>query len=430
MFRRAPPAGRWPRPRRPRPGSPRRRTGGPRSRARRRPPRSRPSARASANQKKLPWASGHVPARAAQSGRDAVALGDQGVDPSHQLGLGLQRRDRGRLGDGRDAERQRHRSQGRGDVRLRDGVADPEPGQAVGLGEGAEQHHVGPAGEGRETVDRVGHPDELDVGLVDDRHHVVGDAGEERVELGLGDGRAGRVVGGADDHGPGAVGDGVGHGVEVVPSVLGDRHLHGRGRGGRHRDRVGLERAPGVDDLVTGIAVRREQLVDQRDRAGRGGEVAGRHPQARREGVVQRGAAHVRVAVHRLDGAGGGLDHAGQRRVGVLVGAELVGRHPRPDRRRLAGDVRRDGADVGAGLRAGHRSNLCRVGHHCRFSWNDPILRPHWRHEPHHPRLSELHDRYVEAINLAVAEDNLALVDELAASYDDEALDLIRRSAA
>ena len=46
------------------------------------------------------------------------------------------------------------------------------------------------------------------------------------------------------------------------------------------------------------------------------------------------------------------------------------------------------------------------------------------------PELSELHDRYVVAINVAVADDNVALVDELAAGYDDEALDLIRRSAA
>ena len=45
-------------------------------------------------------------------------------------------------------------------------------------------------------------------------------------------------------------------------------------------------------------------------------------------------------------------------------------------------------------------------------------------------QLSELHDRYVAAINLAVAGGNATLVDELAAGYDDEALDLIRRSAA
>lgn len=44
--------------------------------------------------------------------------------------------------------------------------------------------------------------------------------------------------------------------------------------------------------------------------------------------------------------------------------------------------------------------------------------------------LSELHDRYVAAINVAVAGDNDVLVAQLAAEYDDEALDLIRRSAA
>jgi hypothetical protein len=44
--------------------------------------------------------------------------------------------------------------------------------------------------------------------------------------------------------------------------------------------------------------------------------------------------------------------------------------------------------------------------------------------------LSRLHDRYVAAINDAVADDNDSLVALLAAEYDDEALDLIRRSAA
>jgi hypothetical protein len=49
---------------------------------------------------------------------------------------------------------------------------------------------------------------------------------------------------------------------------------------------------------------------------------------------------------------------------------------------------------------------------------------------PTSPELSQLHDRYVEAINIAVGDDNEALVAQLAAEYDDEALDLIRRSAA
>jgi hypothetical protein len=45
------------------------------------------------------------------------------------------------------------------------------------------------------------------------------------------------------------------------------------------------------------------------------------------------------------------------------------------------------------------------------------------------PELRELHDRYAEAINMAVSEDNDALVAQLAAEYDDEALDLIGRLA-
>jgi hypothetical protein len=52
------------------------------------------------------------------------------------------------------------------------------------------------------------------------------------------------------------------------------------------------------------------------------------------------------------------------------------------------------------------------------------------RMNPASPELSRLHDRYVEAINFAVAEDNDALVAQLAADYDAEALDVMRRSAA
>jgi hypothetical protein len=44
--------------------------------------------------------------------------------------------------------------------------------------------------------------------------------------------------------------------------------------------------------------------------------------------------------------------------------------------------------------------------------------------------LSRLHDRYVAAINDAVADDNETLVALLAAEYDDEALALITQSAA
>jgi len=44
--------------------------------------------------------------------------------------------------------------------------------------------------------------------------------------------------------------------------------------------------------------------------------------------------------------------------------------------------------------------------------------------------LSELHDRYVAAINGAVADGNDVLVAQLAADYDDEALLVMRGLAA
>ena len=45
------------------------------------------------------------------------------------------------------------------------------------------------------------------------------------------------------------------------------------------------------------------------------------------------------------------------------------------------------------------------------------------------PTLQDLHDRYVAAINTAVAEDDLARVDELSAGYENEALELISSAA-
>ena len=44
--------------------------------------------------------------------------------------------------------------------------------------------------------------------------------------------------------------------------------------------------------------------------------------------------------------------------------------------------------------------------------------------------LSELHDHYVEAVNMAVAEGNEARVNQLAAEFDREALDVLRRELA
>jgi hypothetical protein len=44
--------------------------------------------------------------------------------------------------------------------------------------------------------------------------------------------------------------------------------------------------------------------------------------------------------------------------------------------------------------------------------------------------LTRLHDHYIEAVNMAVAEGNDALVASLAAAFDLEALDVVRRRIA
>ena len=75
-----------------------------------------------------------------------------------------------------------------------------------------------------QTVRRVRGGDELEVGLVEDDEHVVGNAVQEGGQRVGADGRSGRVVGGADEHQAGAVGDRRSHRVEVVPAVSGQGH--------------------------------------------------------------------------------------------------------------------------------------------------------------------------------------------------------------
>ena len=132
-----------------------------------------------ANQTKLPCASGNGEPDVGQALDHALPLGDEALDPLEQLRLGAQRGDGGRLGDVRDAERQADRAQGGGDRRRGDGVPDPEAGQAVGLGEGARGDDVVVGAHGRDAVDRVAHPHELDVRLVDDDQHVLGHPRQE-----------------------------------------------------------------------------------------------------------------------------------------------------------------------------------------------------------------------------------------------------------
>ena len=60
--------------------------------------------------------------------------------------------------------------------------------------------------------------------FVEDDEHVVGNAVQEGGQRVGADGRSGRVVGGADEHQAGAVGDRRSHRVEVVPAVSGQGH--------------------------------------------------------------------------------------------------------------------------------------------------------------------------------------------------------------
>ena len=128
--------------------------------------------------------------------------------------------------------------------------------------------------------------------------------------------------------------------------------------GDRDRDRVCLEGAPGVDDLVAGIAVGLQQVVEHRDAAGARGELAGARRRAsppgrrtgRRSPCRDSGSCCAAAAVTASS-------DAGQRRVRVLVGRELEGGQALTGGRRLAGHVRRDGGDRVA--RRGHRRSGC-----------------------------------------------------------------------
>ena len=80
-------------------------------------------------------------------------------------------------------------------------VADPEIRQAVGLGEGAQQNDVFVLVVGVDAIHRFLIPDELDVGLIQDHQHVLRNACQEIIDLGLGEYRSGRVIRGAQqDH--------------------------------------------------------------------------------------------------------------------------------------------------------------------------------------------------------------------------------------
>ncbi len=155
--------------------------------------------------------------------------------------------------------------------------------------------------------------------------------------------RPGGVVRGAQQDHPGPGRHRCGHGVEVVAAVTGQRDPDALGAGQADADRVGLEGAPGVDDLV-GLAVvvlpgeGGQQLVEGAEAAGAGDDVLGRNVQELGERAAQLAAQRIRVAVEvglRRDG----LLHCRNRWQRVFVGGKLVADQAFDGDWRLAGRV-------------------------------------------------------------------------------------------
>src|SRR5699024_1537879 len=148
---------------------------------------------------------------------------------------------------------------------------------------------------------------ELEVGLVEDDDDLVGHLGEEALELGVGDGRAGRIVRRAQQHQTGGAVDGGGQSGEVVTAVLEqiDRALLGPAGGGE--DRVHLERRPRIDHGGAGL----EGDVRQR-REHLGGTGAGHHfgrldAEVGGDVVDERGRGRIGIVARNRRGGGDGL---------------------------------------------------------------------------------------------------------------------------
>ena len=219
----------------------------------------------------------------------------------------------------------------------------------MSLGEGAHDDDVGVVLDEGDRGAYAGLGREVDVGLVDDDHDVVGDVGDEAGDLLVGEGGAGRVVGRADDDGDGVGRDRCAHRVKVVGGVRKELDGHGVASHGRDGDRVGLEGTPGVDDLAAGLADGGQRRDEDRRGTGAHAHLVGADAEALREGLAQGRSRQVGVAVDGLEFAGDRLKHRGAGRRRHLVGGDLDGVG-----RGLAGDVARQGGDGGTDAQVGH----------------------------------------------------------------------------
>ena len=163
------------------------------------------------------------PALARQLGGDPVPLGDDRLDPIEQLGLGGQRRDRGRLGQRVHGEGQHRLADRSGHRLVPDQEADPQSRQPVSLGEGPHHRHVGPVPVQRQPVRHVAVTDVLRIRLVQDDQAVSRHPVQEVRQLAAVHNRPGGVIRVAHEDQPGPAGDRGRHRSQVVRLVA-QRH--------------------------------------------------------------------------------------------------------------------------------------------------------------------------------------------------------------
>ena len=165
----------------------------------------------------------------------------------------------------------------------------------------------------------IGH--ELGVRLIEHHEHGGRHLSHERPELVIRDHCARRVVGAAHDHKAGAIGDRGEHGRQIVPVVGGVGNLHAGRAGCGDEQRVGLEAAPRVHDLVARGTGGRDDLRQHRHRTRADLDALGRDAVASAETVAQSSGRALGVAVDAA--LGDGLKHRLERLERILVAREL-----------------------------------------------------------------------------------------------------------
>ena len=244
-------------------------------------------------------------------------------------------------------------STGSDHVGVPDRVPDADAGEALRLRERSRDEDVGVIGNQLAYGIAVRRVEELSVRLVDHDDRARFDRRQQLSDLGRAQRRPSRVVRRREQHELGRRRHGSGNGVEVERMRRRERDRHCRPVHQLRIDRIDLERTPRVDDLVAGIDVREEELLEQTNRTGADGDPLDVDIEPARQPFAHRGRSMVGIAI----GAGGGFGHRGQdrsdRRQRVLVGRQLDGVRDAVLGlrlcRALAGTVRRAGRRLRVG---------------------------------------------------------------------------------